>query len=116
MEPDRQTDGQTDLWTEVVALGLAQAELAQLELHRVDDGEAAVPVLMGHHHGEAALWALGHDVTGCGHTHTHTHAHTHTLIHTHTPTRARTHIHTHTHTHARAHTHTHTYTHTHATD
>ena len=71
------TDRLTDLWTKLVALGLAQAEFCQLQLHWIYDREAAVPVMMGHHHGEASLWALRHDVTGCRHTHTHTHTHTH---------------------------------------
>ena len=42
----------------------AQAEGGDVELHGVDDGEAAVPVLLGDHHGEPALWCLGDDVTG----------------------------------------------------
>ena len=42
----------------------AQAEGGDLELHGVYDGEAAVPVLLGDHHGEPALWGLGDDVTG----------------------------------------------------
>jgi hypothetical protein len=44
---------------------VSQAELSNLDLYRVDDGEAAVPVLLGYHHGEAALWCLGDDITGC---------------------------------------------------
>lgn len=58
------------LWAELVAPGLPQAELCQPDLHGVDDGEAAVPALVWHHHGKAALWTLRHDVTGFTHTHT----------------------------------------------
>lgn len=58
------------LWDELIAFGLPQAELRQSDLHRVDDGEAAVPTLMWHHHGETALWTLRHDVTSCTQTNT----------------------------------------------
>ncbi len=61
------------LWAELIAFGLPQVEFCQSDLHRVDDGEAAVPALVWHHHGEAALWTLRHDVTGFAHRHTHTH-------------------------------------------
>lgn len=61
------------LWAELIALGLPQAEFCQSDLHGVDDGEAAVPALVWHHHGEAALWTLRHDVTGFTHTDTRTH-------------------------------------------
>lgn len=35
---------------------LSQAELGDVDLHRVNDGEAAVPVLLGNHHCVSALW------------------------------------------------------------
>lgn len=35
---------------------LSQAELRDVDLHRVNDGEAAVPVLLGDHHRVSALW------------------------------------------------------------
>lgn len=59
-------------WADLVACHLTQAEICQPNLHRIDDGEAAVHALMWDHHGEAALWALRHDVTGFF-TQTHTH-------------------------------------------
>ncbi len=60
------------LGAELIAFGVPQAEFCQPDLHGVDDGEAAVPALVWHHHGEAALWTLRHDVTGCTHKHAHT--------------------------------------------
>lgn len=55
------------LWTQLIAFGLPQAEFCQSDLHGVDDGEAAVLAQMWHHHGEASLWTLRHDVTGFPH-------------------------------------------------
>ena len=54
---------------ELVAGSLPQAQLSKLHLHRIDDGEAAVPALVGQDHGEAALGTLRHDVAGWKHTH-----------------------------------------------
>lgn len=64
------------LQTELIAPGLTQDELCHADLHRVDDGEAAVPALVWQHHGEAALRTLRHDVAGCTPTHTHRHTDT----------------------------------------
>lgn len=44
---------------------VSEAELRDVDLHRVDDGEAAVPVLLRDHHRVTALWWLGDDITGC---------------------------------------------------
>lgn len=35
---------------------VSEAELRDVDLHRVDDGEAAVPVLLRDHHRVTALW------------------------------------------------------------
>lgn len=42
-----------NLWKVV---DLSQAELRDVDLHWVNDGEAAVPVLLGDHHRVSALW------------------------------------------------------------
>lgn len=42
-----------NLWKVV---DLSQAELGDVDLHWVNDGEAAVPVLLGNHHRVSALW------------------------------------------------------------
>lgn len=51
-----------NLWE---AVDLCQAELGDVDLHWVNDGEAAVPVLLGDHHRVSALWWLGDHITGC---------------------------------------------------
>lgn len=53
-----------DLYGSVVGIQAPQAELLDLDLHRIDDGEAAVRVLVGNHHPEAAFPCLRDDVAG----------------------------------------------------
>lgn len=43
---------------------VTHAELGDVDLHRVYDGEAAVPLLLRHHHSVTALWWLGNDIAG----------------------------------------------------
>lgn len=42
---------------------LAEAELSNLDLHWIDNGETAVPVLLWNDHGETALWGLRDNIT-----------------------------------------------------
>ncbi len=43
---------------------LAETELSNLNLHWIDDGKTAVPVLLRNDHGETALWGLRYNITG----------------------------------------------------
>lgn len=43
---------------------LAETELSNLDLHWIDDGKTAVPVLLWNDHGETALWGLRYNITG----------------------------------------------------
>lgn len=43
---------------------LAETEFSDLDLHWIDDGETAVPVLLWNDHGETALWGLRDNITG----------------------------------------------------
>lgn len=42
---------------------LAEIELSNLDLHWIDNGETAVPVLLWNDHGETALWGLRNNIT-----------------------------------------------------
>lgn len=43
---------------------MSQGEIRYLDYHRINDGEAAVSMLMWNYQGEPSIWGLGHDIAG----------------------------------------------------
>lgn len=43
---------------------MSQGEIRYFDYHRINDGEAAVSMLMWNYQGEPSIWGLGHDIAG----------------------------------------------------